>query len=52
MSVTPTAIEPAAQQLLAFWAVTTCFLLELAFRQRYPGRRLVEGYQATTQELA
>lgn len=52
VSAKPTMIDPAAQQLLAFWAVKTCLLLELAFRQRYPDRRLAEGYQATPQELA
>jgi hypothetical protein len=52
VSATPTMINPATQELLAFWAVKTCFLLEFAFRQRYPGRRPVEGYLATQQELA
>jgi hypothetical protein len=53
VTAAPTVIDPAAQEILAFWAVKTCLLLELAFRQqRYSGRRLAEGYEATPQELA
>jgi hypothetical protein len=52
VSAESTMLDPAAQELLALWAVKTCLLLELAFRQRYPGHRLDEGYQATPQELA
>jgi hypothetical protein len=52
VSATPTALTPASQQLLAIWAVKTVLLLELAFRQMYPGRRPVEGYQASQPEFA
>jgi len=45
-------LDAAAQALLSLWAAKTCLLLELAVRQMYAGKRLVEGYQATAQELA
>ena len=45
-------LNAAAQRLVAFWAVKTGLLLELAARQMYPGRRAVEGYLASGQELA
>jgi hypothetical protein len=48
----PTVLDAAAQALVALWAVKTVLLLELAARQRYRGSRSVEGYTATTQELA
>ncbi len=48
---TPAVLDAAAQALLAFWAVKTVFLLELAFRQKYPGRA-VAGYVATGAEMA
>jgi hypothetical protein len=48
----PTVLDAAAQALVALWAVKTVLLLELAMRQRYPGSRSVEGYAATSQELA
>lgn len=47
-----TVLDAAAQALVAFWAVKTVLLLELAFRQRFPGRRPAEGYLATAPELA
>jgi hypothetical protein len=52
VSAQPTVLDPAAQALVAFWAVKTCLLLELAIRQQCPGQRTIEGYQATPQELA
>lgn len=52
VSAEPTMLDPAKQDLLALWAVKTCLLLELAFRQRYPNRRHIEGYKASAQELA
>lgn len=45
-------LDTATQELLSLWAVKTCLFLELAIRQMYAGKRLVEGYLATTQELA
>lgn len=51
VSAKPTVLDGAAQKLLALWAVKTAFLLELAFRQQYPGQRAIGGYQATSQEL-
>jgi hypothetical protein len=45
-------LDPAAQNLLAFWAVKTAFLLELALRQNRYDRRPIKGYVATDQELA
>jgi hypothetical protein len=39
----PVVLEGAAQALLAFWAVKTVFLVELALRQMHPGLRSVEG---------
>ena len=45
-------LDAAAQALLAFWAVKTVMLLELAIRQNFPGRRAIEGYVATGPELA
>jgi hypothetical protein len=39
----PTVLDATSQALLAFWAVKTVFLLEFAFRQRYPNRS-VAGY--------
>ena len=52
VSAQPTVLGAAAQALVALWAVKTCLLLELAMRQKYPGRRTAEGYLATGQELA
>lgn len=46
----PTALDLASQRLLAVWAIKTVYLLELAIRQRYPGTRLVEGYQPSNSE--
>ncbi len=45
-------LDPAAQKLLALWAVKTALPLELAIRQKYQGRRTVEGYLASPPELA
>jgi len=47
----PAALDAEAQALVAFWAVKTGLLLELAWRQMYPGSRDVAGYEATVQEL-
>jgi len=52
VSSKPVTLSPASQKLLATWAVKTVLLLELAFRQMYPGSRLVEGYQASQPEFA
>jgi len=48
----PTILDLASQRLLAVWAVKTVYLLELASRQRYPGARLVEGYEPAPRRLA
>jgi len=45
-------LDPAAQKLLAFWAVKTAFLLELAFRRNRYDRRPIKGYVPTDLELA
>jgi hypothetical protein len=45
-------LDAEAQALLAFWAVKTVLLLELAIRQRFPGLRAVEGYVASGPEVA
>lgn len=45
-------LDAQAQALVSFWAVKTILLLELAIRQRFPGRRAVEGYVASGPELA
>jgi hypothetical protein len=45
-------LDAPAQALVAFWAVKTVLLLELAIRQKFPGRRTVEGYVASGPELA
>lgn len=47
----PAVLDLDSQRLLAVWAVKTVYLLELASRQRYPGARLVEGYQPSTPEI-
>jgi hypothetical protein len=47
----PTTLDLAAQRLLAFWAVKTVYLLELAARQQYPGTRQVEGYVPSVSEV-
>jgi hypothetical protein len=39
----PTVLSAARQSLIATWAVKTIFLLELAIRQKYPGKRRVPG---------
>jgi hypothetical protein len=46
----PTTLDLASQRLLAVWAIKTVYLLELAIRQRYSGKRLVEGYQPSNAE--
>jgi hypothetical protein len=43
-------LDSPSQRLLAVWAVKTVYPLELASRQRYPGARLVEGYEPSTAE--
>jgi hypothetical protein len=48
----PTVLDSEDQELLATWAVKTVYFLELAFRQRYPRARPVEGYVASEPELA
>lgn len=50
-SAKPTVLDPNKQRLLAMWAVKTVYLLELAIRQQYPGRRLVEGYKPSLAEM-
>jgi hypothetical protein len=45
-------LGPAAQKLLAFWAVKTAFMLELAFRRNGYDRRPIKGYVPTDLELA
>jgi hypothetical protein len=52
VSARPTALDAPAQALIAAWAVKTVLLLERAIRQKYPQRRLIEGYEATSQEFA
>src|SRR5260221_3792077 len=54
MAVTaqPAVLDAEAQAMLAFWAVKTVLLLQLAFRQMYGKRRELTGYDPTTQELA
>jgi hypothetical protein len=47
-----TTLNPANQKLLAFWAVKTAFMLELAFRQNHHDRRPIKGYLPTELELA
>ncbi len=44
----PATLDLDSQRLLAVRAIKTVYLLELASRQRYPGTRLVEGYQPST----
>ena len=48
----PALLDAAAQRLAAFWGVKTALLLELAIRQMHPGQRPVEGYAASSVELA
>jgi hypothetical protein len=45
-------LDLAAQKLLAFWAVKTAFMLELALRRNRYDRRLIKGYVPTDPELA
>lgn len=45
MTVSAGSVDLGAQRLLAVWAVKTVYLLELAARQQYPGKRQVEGYE-------
>jgi hypothetical protein len=45
-------LDAAAQKLLAFWAIKTTFMVELAFRQNYQERRTLQGYLPSPQELA
>lgn len=52
VSARPVTLSPASQKLLATWAVKTVLLLELAFRQMYPGSRSAEGYDASHPEFA
>jgi hypothetical protein len=47
-----TVLAPDVQVKIATWAVKTALLLELAFRQMYPGSRPVEGYVPSDPELA
>ena len=48
----PAILDAADQRLLAFWAVKTVFLLEMALRQMHAGERAIEGYLASDVELA
>jgi hypothetical protein len=52
VSAQPAVLDGPAQALLAFWAVKTVFLVELAIRQMHPGMRSVEGYLASDVEFA
>jgi hypothetical protein len=47
-----TELDTPRQALLATWATKTAFLLELAVRQHYPGKRAVDGYIPSEPELA
>jgi hypothetical protein len=47
----PTTLDLDAQRLLAIWAVKTVYLLELAGRQQYPGKRQIEGYKPSISEV-
>ena len=47
----PTTLDLVTQRLLAVWAIKTVYLLELAVCRRYPGARLVEGYQPSRSEI-
>jgi hypothetical protein len=51
LSQPETVLDTAAQSLVALWAVKTCLLLELAFRQMYPNSRSLPGYVASNPEL-
>jgi hypothetical protein len=51
ISATPTTLGAAEQALVSFWAIKTAFLLELAFRQKYPNRAF-KGYAASEPEMA
>jgi hypothetical protein len=44
----PATLDQASQRLLAVWAITTVYLLELASRRRYPEARPVEGHQPSS----
>ncbi|HUC26538.1 MAG TPA: hypothetical protein VMA73_27870 [Streptosporangiaceae bacterium] len=44
-------IDLAGQQLLAVWAIKTAYLVELASRQQYSGKRPVEGYEPSSAEM-
>jgi hypothetical protein len=46
----PTTLDLGSQRLLAVWAIKTIYLLELASRQQYPGKRPVEGYEPSKAE--
>lgn len=48
----PATLDADAQELLAFWAVKTVLLVQLAFRQMYGRRQDLTGYNPTSQELA
>ena len=48
----PAELDAPAQRLLATWATKMAFLIELAARQHYPGRRAVDGYVPSEPELA
>jgi hypothetical protein len=52
VSAQPVTLDRGPQSLLAFWAVKTGLLLELAIRQMDLDDRRTPGYAATVQELA
>jgi hypothetical protein len=47
-----TTLNIEQQGLLATWVVKSAYLLELAWRQRYPDARPIEGYVASEPEWA
>ena len=47
-----TVLSTDERRLLARWATLKALLIELAWRQNYPGRRPVEGYTPSEPELA
>ena len=47
----PTVLNADQQALVSFWAVKTVFLLELAFRGKYPRRGVGGVYLASAAEM-
>jgi hypothetical protein len=48
----PAVLDAGAQAMLAFWAVKTVLLVQLAFRQMYGSRRELRGYDPASQLFA